>query len=270
MKILSFTNEDDSDSDCGTNKISYLNEVNLFGEAKEEARRRQRVYETNEATNLNLLSSERLKTSLNNCATWLQLNTPATDMQMQNTKQAVAKKVNLPDLSQPPPPLLNANYNISGICGQPPLPPAPPVSSPSRLAKQPRHISPDANKSLNYINEVSSTSDSKNLQRERERDRSRRGLPNIRDKHVCSKILLFILYKLICLFDPIIFLVCSKTLWLGHLAKTTTEDYVIDELTELLSPSSSNDSDTRRNRSAAKSNNKNGQGIIVDCQVRIV
>jgi hypothetical protein len=155
----------------------------LFGEAKEEARRHQRIYE-NETTNLNLLSSERLKTSLNNCATWLQLNTPATDM-IQN-KQAVAKKVNLPDLSQPPPPLLNANY-INGVCGQPPLPPAQPLTSPSTLTKRPRNISADANKSLNYSNEVSSTTDSKNLQRERERDRSRRGLPNIRDKHVCSK-----------------------------------------------------------------------------------
>lgn len=54
---------------------------------------------------------------------------------------------------------------------------------------------------------------------------------------------------------------------MGHLAKCTTEDFVIDELTELLSPSSSNDSDSRRNRNSAANRAKNTDKIIVDCQI---
>ena len=55
---------------------------------------------------------------------------------------------------------------------------------------------------------------------------------------------------------------------MGHLSKTTTEDYVIDELTELLSPSSTNDLSEIKKGKSILDNSKMNQNIIVDCQVK--
>ncbi len=48
-------------------------------------------------------------------------------------------------------------------------------------------------------------------------ERVKRALPNLREQHVC---------------------ICSKTLWLGHLTKSISEEYVIEKLNELLPNSS--------------------------------
>jgi RNA recognition motif-containing protein len=108
----------------------------------------------------------------------------------------------------PPPPL-------------PPLPPPPPPPPPAH-SKLTEH---ELKKQL----------------REKEKERSKRGLPSLRDSHLC---------------------IASKTLWLGHLSKSTTEEYVTDEIIELLSPSSSNDASDRLK--AASRRNKSYQSIIVD------
>ena len=55
---------------------------------------------------------------------------------------------------------------------------------------------------------------------------------------------------------------------MGHLSKTTTEYYVIDELTELLSPSSTNDLSEIKKGKSILDNSKMNQNIIVDCQVK--
>ena len=108
------------------------------------------------------------------------------------------------------------------------------------------------------------THEPKLTQKEKDKDRHRRGLPYLRDQHVCSNLLFLI--KIFGIFLIYLFaLVCSKTIWLGHLSKSTTEDLVIDEISELLSPSSSsNDSDSNKKK---LSRNKNYQNIILDVHV---
>jgi hypothetical protein len=142
-------------------------------------------------------SSARLKTSIKNCTKWLKTNesNPTT------SNVATKKKINLPDLSQPPPPLLISNYTTNPPL--PPLPPLPPSTPPppslplhhdlhqtaEGVKRMRTTYSPNSKYDINpSYNLVSSSSDgtSKSMQRERERDRSRRGLPNIRLEHLCS------------------------------------------------------------------------------------
>ncbi len=61
--------------------------------------------------------SERFRKSIDNCAAWLK-STPSITPPLEQPKQAF-KKINLPDMSQPPPPLL-ANYKRT-IDSQTPL-----------------------------------------------------------------------------------------------------------------------------------------------------
>lgn len=141
-KLLNF--DDDSYSDTEI-LPSPDNNTKRFKKSKEEELMN---------TSLNLTSSERLETSFTNCAVWLQKEDGLVERK---------KTINLPDLSQPPPPLLNSNYGQKG-----------------QLV-----VTPD--KKDQWNNEVSSTSDMKLSPKDKERDRSRRGLPNIREKHICSK-----------------------------------------------------------------------------------
>ena len=60
--------------------------------------------------------SERYRKSIDNCAAWLK-STPNVTSPLEQPKPAF-KKINLPDMSQPPPPLL-ANYKRTGVDHQP-------------------------------------------------------------------------------------------------------------------------------------------------------
>lgn len=154
-RILDHDNDLDSDSDTEA-KLNNLKH------------KQPQVAAQTDNNNLTTYSSERLKTSINNCAAWLQTNV----IEPSNEKSKF-KPINLPDMSCPPP--LISNFK------PPPLPPPPPpVQS--------------------------------------ERERSKRGLPHIRAQHVC---------------------ICSRTLWLGHLAKSTSETNLKQDLVELLSSFSS-------------------------------
>ncbi len=72
----------------------------------------------------------------------------------------------MPDLSQPPPPLL-ANFQ-SLASAPPPPPPLPPPPPPSSIVDKEKL---------------------KKIEKERLKDRNKRGLPNLRDKHICSNYL---------------------------------------------------------------------------------
>ncbi len=98
---------------------------------------------------------------LNNCAAWLK---SVNSTEEESSKRY--KTINLPDLSQPPPPLF-ANFQSLASAPPPPPPPLPPIPPPP----------PSVDKE-------------KQRQKEKEKmkDRSKRGLPNLRDKHICSNI----------------------------------------------------------------------------------
>lgn len=63
------------------------------------------------------------------------------------------------------------------------------------------------------------------------------------------------------------FKVCSKTIWLGHLSKSTNDDNVIDEIIDLLSPSSSSNDPEFNSNKKRTSRSNNGQTIIADVHV---
>lgn len=140
-----------------------------------------------DTSGLNLTGSERLNTSITNCTVWLQQEELNNSLKADASKlfnSPSKKAINLPDMTQPPPPLLMSNYKGNG---KPPLPPLPPL--PVDALKTAGSGLSDLKKSsnLNGYNEVSSTSDNIiKTPKERERDRVRRGLPNIREKHICS------------------------------------------------------------------------------------
>lgn len=163
---------------------------------------------------LNSSSSDKF----NNCAAWIQSTMSSSNEE--NTPKKI-KTIHLPDLSQPPPPLL-VNYK-SLAAAPPPPPPPPPPTSLSSIFPQPVP-SP-------YKNDPN-----KLIDKEKSRERSTQGLPNIRENHIC---------------------ICSKTLWLGHLAKLTTEDSIIQMLIDLL--------DDRRKSSSSSSNKQlTRTSLIVD------
>lgn len=146
-KILEFDNDFDSDSD---------NQSNL----------KRKSISPSSNKNVLLSNSERFKTSINNCAVWLQSNLAETNFKM-------------PDLSQPPPPLMH-NYQSYGTGSAPPLPPPPPPPLPLSLPPPPPPRSPP----------LTSQTFS---QKDKDKERQRRGLPNIREKHICSKFLILLL-----------------------------------------------------------------------------
>ncbi|RNA27646.1 splicing arginine serine-rich 15 isoform X1 [Brachionus plicatilis] len=168
------------------------------------------LFDASNPTSIFQSTADRLQNSISNCTAWLQTNsaklkTPAED-----------QSVKLADFV---PPLFMSHYSFANAPSQPPPPPPPPAPVPP-----PPKVETRSNP------------------RERERERQRRGLPPIKDKHLC---------------------ICSKTIWLGHLSKATNEDIVIDEIIELLSPSSSNDSESMLNKKRS-SRSANSQNIIVD------
>jgi hypothetical protein len=83
------------------------------------------------------------------------------------------KTINLPDLSQPPPPLLYKSL----AAAPPPPPPNPPPLPP--LPPQPVPPPSDLEK-ISLPTKIVS-------EKEKARERSRRGLPNLREKHVCGE-----------------------------------------------------------------------------------
>lgn len=179
--------------------------------------------------------SQRYKTSITNCESWLQSNVKL-DVTLPSSSAPKAT-INLPDLSQPPPPILksttttttSSNISIANI--QPPLPPPvpPPPSIPTPVPPPPTMLNSTnlntpkslANNTTSSLSSSSSTSvgrttfpssfninslrsslgitnmkqqksSSSNLQsaKDKEKERTRRGLPKIRPNHLCSMILL--------------------------------------------------------------------------------
>ena len=59
--------------------------------------------------------------------------------------------------------------------------------------------------------------------------------------------------------------VCSKTLWLGHLAKSTSETYLNRELVDLVTEIN-NESD-RKSSSSSKKTSKSKENGIIDVHV---
>lgn len=175
-KLLNFENDDDSYSDSELlptspnkrSKKSHKQNTSLNGSG-------------GDTSGLNLTGSERLNTSITNCTVWLQqeeLNNSLKSDASKSFNSPSRKTINLPDMTQPPPPLLMSNYTKGH--GQPPLPPLPPLPVDGTKVDS---------SDKNGHNEVSSTSDNViKTPKERERDRVRRGLPNIREQHICSKL----------------------------------------------------------------------------------
>lgn len=185
-----------------------------------------------------MYSSDRLKATIDNCAAWLQTSVPSPSTlskseedSFSSVKPAV-KPMNLPDLSQPPPPLIS---NYTKLPQQPPPPPLPPLPPPP---PPPPSLPPLPPLTKQQQNEP------KQSLREKERERSKRGLPHIRPAHLC---------------------VCSKTLWLGHLAKSTSETYLNRELVDLVTEIN-NESD-RKSSSSSKKTSKSKENGIIDVHV---
>jgi hypothetical protein len=132
-----------------------------------------------------MFSSERMKNTVQNCATWL--NTSNENKQFGYVQTTA------------PPPTYSASYY--GSMQPPPPQPVPPP--PSSNQKRPSNDS-DIRSSSKREKTLSTS--------------SRKGLPNIRDKHVT---------------------ICSKTIWLGHLNKSTSEETLIKELLNIIGSSSS-------------------------------
>jgi hypothetical protein len=68
----------------------------------------------------------------------------------------------------------------------------------------------------------SSSALNNNNQENFEKLRKKNALPLIKEKHLSSKYISFLKISFFKTFSS--FSVCSKTIWIGHLAKTTTED----------------------------------------------
>ncbi len=156
-KLLNFhDNDDDSYSDS---ELLVSQSPDTQSRSKRIKKVKEEIGPANLSSNsngnnssLNLTSSERLETSITNCAVWLQKEEIGVVADGEHRKKAI----NLPDLSQPPPPL-SGSYLSNGNSTDPLL--------------HNKHLQAESPK-------------------DKERDRSRRGLPNIRDKHICSKLVL--------------------------------------------------------------------------------
>ena len=227
-QILEFDNDLDTDSD-NEDATKSKHKFSTQGEA-----RVQSFYLTN--------SSERLKASLNNCAAWLQSSVASptlnkSDEEFNATKSKGAtptsapKTINLPDMSQPPPPLISNYKSLAAAPPPPPShPPPPPPPPPPPQPKEHRASTPPKE----------AKSETKLSLKEKERERSKKGLPLVRPHHAC---------------------ICSRTLWLGHLAKSTTESFLSEELAEMMT---SSDSDRK---SSSKKSSKSKQNVIIDVHV---
>jgi hypothetical protein len=259
IKILEFDNDLDSDSDT---------ERNLSSHHKSKSQSDNQSLSQGNQFSLNTNTSDRFKTSINNCAAWLQTSVPspstlskseeesslsaapATSINDTTNKKATntLKPMNLPDLSQPPPPLLSNYVNLAHLAAQPPPPPPlppppPPPPLPPQSNKQEHELKNESTK------ESKRSHESKHSQKEKERERSKRGLPHIRASHLC---------------------ICSKTLWLGHLAKSTSDTYLNKELADIVAAIHS-ESDRKSSSSSKKSSSsKNKENAIIDVHVRII
>ena len=156
---------------------------------------------------LNTSPSERFKTSISNCAAWLQSTSNDTSLEeadadaneKKSPRGKKQKKINLPDMSQPPPPIfstyVNNNNNNMSAQKHPPLPPLPPLppmppplppNQPSTPPLPPPPLPPTSSFRGPSTPPHEPTRPTSKL-RDKEKDRTRRGLPNIRDNHLCSK-----------------------------------------------------------------------------------
>jgi hypothetical protein len=135
-------------------------------------------------------SESRYKTSLNNCAAWLESNvvTPsnakaagaaANRPSTATSTPASANKINLPDLSQPPPPILKSSNPA-------PVPPPPSTTSNSSAAAVTAFLN-------SRFQQAKSADNAATLSREKEKERLKRGLSKIRPDHICSKTRMFLL-----------------------------------------------------------------------------
>ncbi len=152
-KLLNFHDNDDesySDSELlESDSPDVQSRSKRFKKVKEEVG----VINNSNSSSLNLTSSERLETSITNCAVWLQKE----ENSLVGGEQR-KKAINLPDLSQPPPPLIGSYASSGG-------------GADALLLSQQQQMTVQSPK-------------------DKERDRSRQGLPNIRDSHVCSKLIM--------------------------------------------------------------------------------
>ncbi|CAF0714777.1 unnamed protein product [Brachionus calyciflorus] len=176
-------------------------------------------------TNIYQSTSDRLKTSISNCTAWLHNNSTNPTNSEQNVK--------LPDFIEPSSFMQNYSFLYGNNLVAPPPPPPPPHhAQPPPPPPPPGPVPPPPAQTKSIDPKIS--------QREKEKERHKRGLPTLKSQHVG---------------------ICSKTIWLGHLSKSTTEDLIVNEITELIAPSSSSDNDSSKKR-VQKS--KNQQNIIAD------
>jgi hypothetical protein len=155
-KIQLLGHDSDSDSDTSPNR-------NLKRKSNNNNNNSDLAGPGSENTSFNTSNTS---DKLNNCAAWLK---SVNSTEEESSKRI--KTINLPDLSQPPPPLL-ANFQSLATAPPPPppLPPLPPPPPSSTVDKEKQ----------------------RQIEKEKMKERSKRGLPNLRDKHICSNTFAFL------------------------------------------------------------------------------